>query len=264
MIRIKTREQIRHIREACRIAAQVLRDMAALVAPGVSTYDLDQEARQRLASLGAKSACFGYRLGSRTPSYPAHTCISVNEEVIHGIASVRRRLQDGDLVSLDVVVNHEGFIGDNAATFGVGRVSEAKQRLMDVTREALDRAIAAARSGGRVGDISNAMQTHVEANGFAVVREFVGHGVGLSMHEEPQIPCFGPKGRGAMLRPGMTLAIEPMVSAGKPDVVVLDDGWTAVTRDGSPSAHFEHTVLITEQGPEILTVPSGVTARTAT
>lgn len=255
MIRTKKGDDLKRMRDACRIAAQVLQHMKNLVQVGVSTYDLDQEARKRMAALGAKSACYGYRIGSRTPSYPAHTCISINEEVIHGIASMKRVLLEGDIVSLDVVVSYEGMIGDNAFTLPVGRVSAERTKLLQVTQEALDKAVLAARPGGRVGDISWAMQSCAEGAGFQVVREFVGHGVGYSMHEEPQVPCFGRRGTGERLRPGMTLAIEPMVTVGSPAIRVLDDGWTAVTRDGKDSAHFEHTVLITEGDPEVLTIP---------
>jgi methionyl aminopeptidase len=255
MIRIKRGEDLRRMRDACRIAAQVLQYMKNLAGPGISTWDLDQEARKKMLSLGATSACYGYRINQRTPSYPAYTCISVNEEVIHGIASMKRVLLDGDLVSLDVVVSYEGMIGDNATTVAIGEVGPEKRKLLETTRECLDRAIAAAINGGRVGDISSAMQTCAEAAGFNVVRDFVGHGVGYSMHEDPQVPCFGRRGTGDRLRPGMTLAIEPMVTAGSPSVEVLSDGWTAVTRDRRPAAHFEHTVLITEDGPEVLTRP---------
>lgn len=254
-IRTKKGDDLRRMRDACRIAAQVLQHMKNLVQPGVSTYDLDQEARKKMAALGAKSACFGYRLGSRSPSYPAHTCISVNEEVIHGIASMKRILLSGDIVSLDVVVTYDGMVGDNACTVPVGSVDPLKQKLVQVTSDALDKAIQAARAGGRVGDISWTIQNVTEAAGFNVVREFVGHGVGYSMHEEPQVPCFGRRGTGERLRAGMTLAIEPMVVSGHHAIDVLPDGWTAVTKDRKPAAHFEHTVLITESGPEILTLP---------
>ena len=195
----------------------------------------------------------GGRQGSRR--YPAHTCISVNEEVVHGIPSLRRVLRDGDIVSLDIVVWHEGYVGDNACTLPVGLISPERARLLQVSREALDRGIQQARVGQRIGDISAAIQQHVEAAGFSVVRDMVGHGVGVRMHEPPEIPNFGRRGTGDRIRPGMTLAIEPMVNAGGYRTKTLDDGWTVVTADGSASAHFEHTVLTTESGPEILTVP---------
>jgi methionyl aminopeptidase len=203
--------------------------------------------------LGARSACYGYQHGSKR--YPAHTCISVNEEVVHGIPSLRRVLRDGDIVSLDIVVWHEGYVGDNACTVPVGLISPERARLLQVSREALDRGIQQARVGQRIGDISAAIQQHVEAAGFNVVREMVGHGVGVRMHEPPEIPNFGRRGTGDRIRPGMTLAIEPMVNAGGYRTKTLDDGWTVVTSDGSASAHFEHTVLTTDAGPEILTVP---------
>jgi methionyl aminopeptidase len=240
------------MREACRIAAQVLDHMKGLAQPGISTWDLDEAARKCMEALGARSACFGY--AGPKGRFPAHTCISINEEVIHGIGSPKRRLVEGDIVKLDVVVQRRGFIGDNAATVAIGTVSPEKKRLIEVTQEALRRAISAARPGNRVGDVSAAMQRHAEGNGFSVVRQFVGHGVGLEMHEEPQVPCFGKAGTGPVLKPGMTLAIEPMVNSGTHDVDILDDGWTAVTGDRRPSAHFEHTVLITADGNEILTL----------
>jgi methionyl aminopeptidase len=214
---------------------------------------LEEAGRAAIARLGARSACYGYQHGSKR--YPAHTCISVNEEVVHGIPSLRRVLRDGDIVSLDIVVWHEGYVGDNACTVPVGLISPERARLLQVSREALDRGIQQARVGQRIGDISAAIQQHVEAAGFNVVREMVGHGVGVRMHEPPEIPNFGRRGTGDRIRPGMTLAIEPMVNAGGYRTKTLDDGWTVVTSDGSASAHFEHTVLTTDAGPEILTVP---------
>jgi methionyl aminopeptidase len=214
---------------------------------------LEEAGRSAIARLGARSACYGYQHGSRR--YPAHTCISVNEEVVHGIPSLRRVLRDGDIVSLDIVVWHEGYVGDNACTLPVGLISPERARLLQVSREALDRGIQQARVGQRIGDISAAIQQHVEAAGFSVVREMVGHGVGVRMHEPPEIPNFGRRGTGDRIRPGMTLAIEPMVNAGGYRTRTLEDGWTVVTTDGSASAHFEHTVLTTDAGPEILTVP---------
>lgn len=253
MIPIKNERQIACMRDACAVAATVLQTIKGLVRPGISTQDLEEVARDTMNRLGARSACFGYQLGSRR--YPAHTCISVNEEVVHGIPSLRRILKDGDVVALDVVVNHQGYIGDNAVTVPVGVIASERERLLRVTEESLRRGIAQAVVGNRIGDISHAVQTHVEANGFAVVRDMVGHGVGLSMHEEPQIPNFGKRGSGERIKAGMTLAIEPMVNLGGYKTRTLSDGWTVVTQDGSPSAHFEHTVLITERGPEILTIP---------
>ncbi|MFM1746940.1 MAG: hypothetical protein RLZZ188_606 [Verrucomicrobiota bacterium] len=252
-IPIKSRDQIARMRDACAVAATVLESLKPLVRPGVTTQDLEEAGKQMIARLGASSACFGYQHGSRR--YPAHTCISVNDEVVHGIPSLRRVLREGDLVSLDVVVMHGGFIGDNACTVPVAKVSPEAEKLLRVTREALDIGIREAVVGNRIGDISHAIQRHVEAHGLSVVREMVGHGVGAKMHEPPEIPNFGRRGTGDRIRSGMTLAIEPMVNAGGHRTKTLPDGWTVVTEDGSLSAHFEHTVLTTDQGPEILTVP---------
>lgn len=249
----KTPEGIARMREACAIAATVLEQLKPLVRPGCTTQDLEEAGRDGIARLGARSACFGYQQGSRR--YPAHTCISVNDEVVHGIPSFRRVLRDGDIVSLDIVVWHQGYVGDNACTLPVGEIDPVRRRLLQVSREALDFGIQEARVGQRIGDISAAIQQHVEAHGFNVVREMVGHGVGVKMHEPPEIPNFGKRGTGERIRPGMTLAIEPMVNAGASRTRTLPDGWTIVTADGSASAHFEHTVLTTEGGPEILTVP---------
>jgi methionyl aminopeptidase len=244
---IKTQAEIATIRQASRIAQTVLEETGAWLRPGITTLEVDEYAAERIRIHGARSAFLGYR------SFPRHTCISVNEEVVHGIAGPRR-LQFGDLVSVDVGVLFRGFVGDTAATFAVGGCDPASQRLMDVTRESLVRGMDAARGGNRVRDISAAIQKFVEAAGFSVVREFVGHGVGRSVHEEPQIPNFVESGRNSpRLKAGMTIAIEPMVNAGRREVRVLNDGWTVVTDDGKLSAHFEHTVLITDGAPEILT-----------
>jgi methionyl aminopeptidase len=252
-IPIKNPDGIRRMREACTIAATVLAKMKEQVRPGITTYDLDQIGRDLIASFGARSACHGYQL--HASRYPAYTCISVNEEVVHGIGSLKRILRLGDIVSLDVVVEYNGYIGDNATTVPVGPVAPRVAELLKVTEEALHIGIQQATVGNRIGDISHAVQTHVERAGFSVVREMVGHGVGRSMHEEPQIPNFGRKNSGEKIRPGMTLAIEPMVNLGRYAVRTLSDHWTVVTADGSPSAHFEHTVLTTDNGPEILTIP---------
>jgi methionyl aminopeptidase len=252
-IPIKNKEGIAKMREACAIAATVLDKMKPLVQAGVTTQDLEEAARDWIKRLGARSACYGYQHGSRR--YPAHTCISVNDEVVHGIPSLRRMLREGDLVSLDIVVWHDGYVGDNAYTLPVGGVSPLDSRLLAVTRESLEIGIRQALVGNRIGDISHAIQAYVEAAGFSVVREMVGHGVGIAMHEPPEIPNFGRKGTGDRIKPGMTLAIEPMVNAGGFKTRTLADGWTVVTADGSRSAHFEHTVLTTDNGPEILTVP---------
>ena len=257
MIPIKTERQIVQIREACAVAAAVLQELKGLVRPGISTQDIEEAAHVTMERLGARSACFGYRMGSRR--YPAHSCISVNEEVVHGIPSFRRILRDGDIVSIDIVVNYNGFIGDNAVTVPVGLLKPQWEKLLQVTEESLRLGIAQARVGNRIGDISNAVQTYVEANGFSVVRDMVGHGVGLAMHEEPQIPNFGRKNSGEKIKAGMTLAIEPMVNLGGYKTKTLDDGWTVVTADGSPAAHFEHTVLTTEEGAQVLTIPKNLT-----
>jgi methionyl aminopeptidase len=221
-----------------------------MVAPGVTTGDLDAEAERLVRERGAEPAFKGYR------GYPATLCASVNEQVVHGIPSARK-LVNGDIVSLDMGVKLNGFFGDSAITVPVGEVSEDVLRLLQVTHEALDKGIEQVHVGGRISDIGHAIQHHVEAHGFSVVREFVGHGIGASLHEEPQIANYGPAGRGPRLAAGMVLAIEPMVNIGDPSVRVLADGWTAVTRDSSLSAHFEHTVVVTGDGCEILTLRAG-------
>jgi methionyl aminopeptidase len=252
-IPIKNKEGITRMRESCAIAALVLKQLKELVRPGITTYDLDQAARDFIARQGARSACYGYQIGNRR--FPAYTCLSVNEEVVHGIGSMKRVLHDGDVVSLDVVIEYNGYIGDNATTVPLGPVAPRVAELLKVSEEALYLGIKEAVVGNRIGNISHAIQTYVEAHGFGVVRDLVGHGVGVSMHEEPQIPNFGRKNSGDKIKPGMTLAIEPMVNLGGYQVRTLSDGWTVVATDGKPSAHFEHTVLTTDSGPEILTVP---------
>jgi methionyl aminopeptidase len=253
MIPIKNPDAIRRMRESCAIAATVLAKLKEQVRPGITTKDLDEIGRDLIAGFGARSACHGYQLHSRR--YPAYTCLSVNEEVVHGIGSLKRILRDGDVISLDVVVEYNGYIGDNAATVPVGAIAPRTAELLKATEEALAVGIKQAQVGHRIGDISHAVQAYVEARGFSVVREMVGHGVGREMHEEPQIPNFGRRNTGEKIRPGMTLAIEPMVNLGGYQVRTLSDGWTVVTTDGQPSAHFEHTVLTTDSGPEILTIP---------
>jgi methionyl aminopeptidase len=235
------------MRDAGRVVRTVLDEVAAAAVAGVSTAELDRLAEARTRELGAVPAFKGY-LG-----YPASVCISVNDEVVHGIPSETRILRDGDLVGLDFGAILGGFHGDAANTVLVGRGSPEAERLVAATRDALAAGVAAARPGGRLGDIGAAVQRSAEASGYSVVREFVGHGIGRKLHEPPQVPNFGEPGTGAWMRPGLVLAIEPMVNAGLPGVRTLDDGWTAVTEDGSLSAHFEHTVAITEAGPEILT-----------
>jgi methionyl aminopeptidase len=251
VIPIKKDAEIELMRASGRAARTVLEKVAALIRPGVTTRELDQAAADFMADLKCKSAFLGYR------GFPGQVCISVNEEVVHGIGG-SRRLQPGDIVSLDVGVNKAGWIGDTATTVAVGQISDGASKLLEVTQEALRIALLHAESGRRLGDLCSAIEQAVLAHGFSVVREFVGHGVGKKLHEEPQIPNFGVAGEGPRLKPGMTLAIEPMVNIGRPDVRVLSDGWTVVTRDNQLSAHFEHTVLITRGAPEILTC-SGLT-----
>jgi methionyl aminopeptidase len=248
---VRGRKEIAQIRESCQVAASVLEHMAQHVKPGITTHELDLAAKEKMLELGAESACYHYRNGSKV--FPCFTCISINSEVVHGVASTRRVVNQGDIVSLDVVVRYNGFIGDNARTVIVEPISDEARFLVESTKEALEIGIAQAKPGNRVGNISNAIQQFIEERNLSIVRNFVGHGVGKDMHEEPQIPNYGRKTDGPRLRAGMTLAIEPMVNFGRHEVDVLPDGWTAVTRDGSLSAHFEHTVLITNTKPEILT-----------
>jgi methionyl aminopeptidase len=258
MINLKSERDMAAMRPACTLAGTVLDEVAAFIKPGVTTRSVDEFAAERIKHYGAKSAFLGYVLENR--KYPCHICISVNEQVVHGLAGTHQ-LKFGDIVSLDVGVIYNGFIGDTAKTIPVGGCSVLAQKLMDVTEKALYDGIAQATPGKRVTDISRAVQTHVEANGFSIVREFVGHGVGRSMHEKPQVPNFVDPRSNEKLRPGMTIAIEPMVNAGMAGVKILNDGWTVITQDGSLSAHFEHTVLITEGEPEILTWPEKVPSK---
>jgi methionyl aminopeptidase len=238
--------ELERMQEAGRLVGEVLTALAAVVAPGITTAELDAIAEKKIVSAGGTPAFKGYH------GYPATICSSINEEVIHGIPS-GRVLVEGDVVSIDVGASLNGFFGDSAITLPVGRISEEAATLLRVTEESLYKAIACVRPGGRVSDIGHAVQQHVEAYGFSVVREFVGHGIGQKMHEEPQVPNYGDPGRGPRLAEGMVLAIEPMVNAGKPAVKVLADGWTAVTKDKRLSAHFEHTVAVTAGEPWILT-----------
>ncbi|HEY0871852.1 MAG TPA: type I methionyl aminopeptidase [Vicinamibacterales bacterium] len=242
----KSPAEIEKMRAASALVAEVLGELATMVAPGVTSLDLDAAAERMVRDAGAEPAFKGYR------GYPNTLCASVNEQVIHGIPS-NRPLVEGDIISLDMGVKMDGFYGDSAITVPVGRVSEQARLLLRVTEESLEKGIEQVRLGGRVSDIGHAIQQHVEAHGFSVVREFVGHGIGASLHEEPQIANYGEPGRGPRLAEGMTLAIEPMVNVGRPGVKMLKDGWTAVTRDGSLSAHFEHTVAVTKDGPLVLT-----------
>jgi methionyl aminopeptidase len=253
-VELKTADEIARIRDASLVVHDVLREVAAAAVAGVSTGELDRLAEDRCRARGAQPAFKGYH------GFPASICISVNDEVVHGIPSPRRALRDGDVVGLDFGATVDGFFGDSAVTVIVGGAgSDVAERLVATTREALACAVLAARPDGRVGDIGAAVQRHVEARGYSVVRDFVGHGIGRRLHEPPQVPNFGVAGTLDRLRPGMVIAIEPMVNAGRPGIRTLEDGWTAVTADGSLSAHFEHTVAITSAGPEVLTLPPGGT-----
>ena len=249
MIVLKTGRELKVMREACRISAEALRLAGNAVEPGVTTAEIDRIAEKYILSQGAVPNFKSYQ------GYPATACISINNEVIHGIPSKKRVIKSGDIVSIDLGAKFDGYHGDNAATFACGDITDEAKRLIDTTRESLYEGIAAAVSGGRLGDIGHAIQQYVEQRGYSVVRKFVGHGVGTQLHEAPEVPNFGTPGRGIRLMPGMTLAIEPMINQGGYDVKVLPDGWTVLTKDGSLSAHFEHTVAITPDGPQILTKP---------
>ncbi len=244
---VKTPDEIALMREAGRIVCEILDELEKAVAPGVSTWELERLAEDLIYKKGARPAFKGY-LG-----FPCCLCASINEEVVHGIPSKKRKLKEGDLMKLDFGVVYKGLYGDSARTVPVGKISQEAQKLVDSTREALYLGIAQAKAGQRVGDIGHAVQRYVEERGFAVVRDFVGHGIGRKLHEQPQVPNYGLPATGMRLRPGITLAIEPMVNVGTHKVEVLEDDWTAVTLDRKLSAHFEHTVLVTENGPEILT-----------
>jgi methionyl aminopeptidase len=244
---IKTAAEIEKMRRSGEALRTVHDAVAQLVVVGASTMDLENAAVAKMAALGATSAFKGYH------GFPAVLCTSINCEVVHGIPSPKRVLNDGDIISIDCGVIIDGYYSDCAVTYPVGKPAPATQKLLDVTKASLERAIAEALPGGRLGDISAAVQEMCEAEGYGVVREFVGHGIGRSMHEDPQVPNFGTRGKGPRLKAGMVLAIEPMINAGKPEVKVLPDGWTTVTVDGSLSAHFEHTVAITKDGPLVLT-----------
>jgi methionyl aminopeptidase len=246
-IELKSAADLDKMRKAGAIAGGVLKKVGELVRAGVSTLDLDKAAERMIREAGAIPTFLGYR------GYTATICASVNEEVVHGIPS-KRVLKDGDLISVDLGATYEGFVGDTAATFAVGKISEADRKLMDATRESLDAGIAMLRPGNRLGDVSAAIQKRAEADGFGVVRDYVGHGIGRRMHEEPSVPNYGTAGSGLRLEVGLVLALEPMVTAGSWKVKVQPDGWTVVTQDGSRAAHYEHTIAVTEKGPEILTV----------
>lgn len=247
MITIKSDDEIKNMARACKMAGATLRRLKGLIKEGVRTSELNKAAERMIREKGGAPAFKGYR------GYPASICTSINSQVVHGIPSDEVRLENGQIISIDVGVFYKGYYGDAALTIPVGDISPEAQRLLSVTEDALKIGMSAARAGNRVSDIGSAVQKFVEANGYSVVRMFVGHGIGRQLHEEPQIPNFGPPGKGARLKEGMTLAIEPMVNMGGSDVVVLEDGWTAVTTDGSLSAHFEHTVLVTSEDPVVLT-----------
>ena len=251
-IKIKSRPEIEAMRRSGKAASILLQRIGEGIAPGVSTYELDQIARETIKELGGVSSFLGYQLPDHAP-YPATICASINDEIIHGIPSKQVILNEGDIIGIDTAIFLGGFHGDNAYTFKVGEISETAQRLLDVTKASLYASINQANPGNRLGDVCHAVQACVEAHGFSVARDFVGHGIGRNMHESPQVPNFGEPGKGVRLKPGMTLAIEPMVNAGTHEAAVRADGWTAVTADYSLSAHFEHTVAILSDGPEILT-----------
>ena len=250
-IPVKTRAEVEKMREAARHVAEILLELREEARPGVRTLDLDRLAEKRIAERGVTSSFKGYDPHG-LPAYPGVLCVSVNEEIVHGIPG-SRTIEDGDIVSLDFGVSVEGWHGDSAVTVPVGEVDPDRLRLLEVTRDSLDRGIEMMRPGQRLSDIGFAVQSRVEPEGFSVVRDFAGHGIGSEMHESPWIPNYGARGRGPRLVAGMVFAIEPMVNVGSPEVEILDDEWTAVTADGSASAHFEHTILVTEEGPEVLT-----------
>ncbi|MEK6531650.1 MAG: type I methionyl aminopeptidase [Deltaproteobacteria bacterium] len=243
---INSPDEIERIRRSSRIVAEVLQILREKVRPGATTMDLERISGEETRKRGARPAFKGYR------GYPFCLCASINSEVVHGMPSEKRTLKDGDILSMDFGVYYDGFYGDAAVTVPVGSISEEAGRLIEATRQSLEDGIKAAREGGRLNDIAYAIQSYVEARGFSVVRDFVGHGIGRSLHEPPQVPNYGEPGKGIRLKSGMVLAIEPMINAGRSEVKVLEDGWTAVTADGSLSAHFEHTVAIMRDGPDVL------------
>ena len=257
MIELKSAREIGLMRRAGHILADVIDRLRDTVKAGMSTLQIDEDVESFITERGAKPAFKGYR------GFPATVCISINEEVVHGIPSAHRRIADGDIVGLDLGCIVDGYYADCAFTLAVGDVPPKVQQLLDVTRESLDQAIQECRAGRRLSDVSHAVQAHVERHGLSVVRAFVGHGIGRALHEDPQVPNFGDPGRGPQLRPGMVLAIEPMVTMGSWEVKVLEDGWTAVTRDGSLAAHFEHTIAVTDAEPEVLTSRTGRSVKVA-
>jgi methionyl aminopeptidase len=251
MIIRKSRSEIEKMRAAGSIVAEVLERLADMVQPGITTRDLDREAERMIRNAGALPTFKGYH------GYPASICTSINDEVVHGIPS-DRRLRDGDIIGIDCGATYMGYVGDSARTVPVGKVTDDVKRLLEVTRQSLYQAIEKCCVGNRLGDVCNAVQAYVEPLGYSIVRNYCGHGIGRAMHEEPQVPNYGRPGTGPVLREGWVLAIEPMINLGREDVKVLSDGWTVITMDGKPSAHFEHTVAITADGPQVLTVLEGV------
>lgn len=255
MISIKSKREIELMKEAGRIACLAQNEIEKVIKPGISTFELDKIAEEVIRTNGGIPAEKGYPSGMKgVPNFPGSICASVNDEVIHGIPSKNTILKNGDIISIDLVAYKNGFHGDCARTFLVGEVPEGTKKLVEVTKQAFFEGIKFAKKGNRLGDICHAIGNFIETNGYSVVREFQGHGIGAQMHEDPGIPNYGKPGRGVRLEPGMTLAIEPMVIMGKPGIVQLDDGWTIVSEDGSLAAHYENTILITEKAPEILTI----------
>ncbi len=255
MVTIKSKKEIEYMREACKVVALTYKKLEEVIKPGMTTWELDKIAEKTMRSLGAIPAEKGYDSGIRgVPKFPASICVSINDEVIHGIPSKNKVIKEGDIVSVDTVALKNGFNGDAARTFMVGSVSKEAKRLVETTKQAFFEGIQYAKPGNRIGDVCHAIGEYVHSQGYSVVKEFQGHGIGREMHEDPGIPNYGKAGRGIRLEPGMTLAIEPMVIQGKPNILQLDDGWTIITEDGSLSAHYENTILITEKEPEILTI----------
>ena len=255
MVTIKSKREIELMREAGKVVATVYDEIAKNIRPGITTWELDQIAEQTMRKMGATPAEKGYPSGERgVPNFPATISASINDEIIHGIPSKNRKLKEGDIISVDTVALKNGYNGDAARTYAVGKISKENQRLIDVTKQSFYEGIKYAKPGYRLGDICHAIGEYVHSQGYSVIREFQGHGIGKEMHEDPGIPNYGKAGRGIRLEPGMTLAIEPMVIAGKPNILELENGWTIITEDGSMSAHYENTILITEKEPEILTI----------
>ena len=255
MVTIKSKKEIELMREVGKVVALTYQELEQKIKPGMSTWELDQIAEQKMRSLGAIPAQKGYNIGIKgIPPFPSSICVSINDEIIHGIPSKNRIIQEGDIVSIDTVALKNGYHGDAARTFMVGKASKEAQRLLSVTKQAFFEGIQFAKVGNRIGDVCHAIGEYVHAQGYSVIREFQGHGIGKEMHEEPGIPNYGKAGRGIRLEAGMTLAIEPMVVAGGSNILELNDGWTIVTEDGSLAAHYENTILITEKEPEILTI----------